>query len=133
MRNYKEHKLSKTDQIIMDFFWNTDKTDIMARDVLQYAYSIGKNWNQQNVANYLKNLQKIGMIKSNIKDGKYYYSATMTETEFQLLQTRETIENIFNGSYSSFMAAIIPPNCSKEEIAELRKLLNEYEKEIDNK
>lgn len=131
MRNYKEHKLSKTDKIIMDFFWSTDKTDIMARDVLQYAYDIGKHWNQQNVANYLKNLQKIGMVKAEIRNGKYYYSTTMTEIEFHLLQTRETINSIFNGSYSSFMASIIPPNCTREEIEELKRMLSEYEQRIE--
>lgn len=128
MRNYKEYRLSKTDKIIMDFFWNTDKTDILARDVLQYSHEIGKSWNQQNVANYLKNLQKIGMVKSEVRNGKYYYYPTMTYTEYRMLSTKQVIQENFNGSYSNFMAALLPDDCSIDEISELKKMLDEYKK-----
>lgn len=127
MRNYKEHRLSKTDKIIMDFFWNTDETEIMARDVLQYAHEIGKNWNQQNVANYLKNLQKIGMIKSEVRNGKYYYYPIMTAIEYKMLSTKQVIQENFNGSYSAFMAALLPDDCSIDEISALKRMLDEYE------
>ncbi len=132
MKNNKERRLSKTEQVIMDYFWDSEKEEIMARDVLQYFYAQGKTWNQQNVANYLKNLQNIGMLRAEIRNGKYYYYPTMTRKEYQLLPTRRVIEEEFNGSYSAFFMALCTPT-PKSEIEKLKQILEEYERSIEDK
>lgn len=134
MRNYKEHRLSKTDQQIMDFFWDSGKKEIMARDVLQYFYAHGKTWNQQNVANYLKNLQKIGMLRAEVRNGKYFYYPTMSREDYRLLPTRKVIEEDYKGSYGDFVMALIEDTNNKDgEIDKLRNILENYAKSLSDK
>lgn len=126
-------KLSKTEQQIMDFFWNSEQTDIMARDVLQHFYELGKDWNQQYVANYLKNLQKLKMLRIEVRNGKYYYYPTMTRQEYRLIPARDVLHNDYNGSYSDFFCAMFSPHStnSAKEIEKLRQLLDEYQRQIE--
>lgn len=126
MKNNREHRLSKTERQIMDFFWNSELNDIMARDVLQYFYQHGKTWNQQNVATYLKNLQNIGMLRAEVRNGKYYYYPTMTEAEYRLLPARQIIEEDFHGSYGDFFMALLHPS-DENEIDKLKDILKDYE------
>lgn len=113
----------------MEYFWRSENKDILARDVLQYFHTQGKSWNQQNVANYLKNLQKIGMLRTEVRNNKYYYYPTMTEEEFRLLPVRKVLEEDFHGSYSSLVAALLGP-VDAEEVKMLKKMLEEYENSL---
>lgn len=128
MRHFQTHKLSKTDKWIMDFFWTSGSTDIMARDVLQYAHQCGKNWSHQNVANYLKNLQTIGMLSADVRGGKYYYHPTMSAYEYSLLPAKQVMHDVFNGSVGKFTAALTKPGpgLTDEDIEELEKLIEDY-------
>lgn len=121
-------KLSKTEQQIMDYFWDSEQTDIMARDVLQHFYEKGKSWNQQNIANHLKNLQKLRMLRAEVRNGKYYYYPTMTRQEYRLMPTKEILNKDYNGSYGDLFCAMAHGSSSREEIEELRRILDDFQR-----
>ncbi len=131
MKKNKEHRLSKTEKQIMDFFWDSEKKEIMARDVLQHFYEHGKTWNQQNVANYLKNLQNIGILQAEVRNGKYYYYPTMTRQEYRLMPARNILEQDFNGSYGALFCALMSPYSSEDELARLKKILDDYTQQLE--
>lgn len=124
-------KMSKTEQQIMDYFWNSEQTDIMARDVLQYFYKKGKSWNQQNIANHLKNLQKLRLLRAEVRNGKYYYYPTMTRQEYRLMPARDILHNDYKGSYSDLFCAMAQGSSSQEELEKLRKILDEFQQRIE--
>lgn len=109
----------------MNFFWNCGIKDIMARDVMEFFNEHGKTWNNQATATFLKDLQNIGMLRVEIRDGKYYYYPTMSEEDYTLLPAKKILRDMYKGSMGDFITALAKPeNLSKEEIDELRKILD---------
>lgn len=117
----------------MDFFWTTEKKDVMARDVLEHFTKEGKSWNQQNVATFLKNLQKIDMLRAEVRNGKYYYYPTMTVEQYALLPVKEAFHSFFGGSMERFVTAFTANlTITDEEAEELEKLIEQYNDKLQN-
>ena len=71
-----------------------------------------------------------GVLRSEKKGRSHAheYEAIMTEAEYQQMQTKEFVDNIYRGSAASLMSALFrDKGLSKDEIARLRQILDEGE------
>ena len=71
-----------------------------------------------------------GVLRSEKKGRSHVheYEAIMTEAEYQQMQTKEFVTNVHRGSALSLMSALFRNDgLTKEDIAELRKLIDQKE------
>lgn len=114
--------LTKTELEIMHYFWSINIKEELTATNIRTHFS-HKNWSKQVVSSFLTKLVKKNYLKvRKISTIKYYYSATITEEEYYLLPVTDTINHVFDGSYTNFIKALID---SKKDITE--KELDEIE------
>lgn len=81
-------------------------------------------WKKSTTYTVLKRLCEKGIFQ-NIKGT---VSSLITRQEFYSLQSEKFVEETFNGSLPAFLAAFTSrKNLSAEEVAQLRKMVEEYE------
>ncbi len=120
--------LTKTELEIMQYFWDIDK-EVTAGDIrIHFFY---KNWSKQAVSTFLKHLVKLGYLNVRKEStSKYYYTAAITEEEYNISPAKEIIDKFFSGSLSNFICAFSKPNyLSDEEIQRLYDLISQLKKE----
>lgn len=121
-----KNTLSKTELEIMEYFWSVN-TEVLASDLR--AHFPDKNWSKQTISTFLKRLVHLGFLKVHkVSVVKYYYSALISKTEYELLPAKEVLDNVYNGSYGNFICALLPPDTDNDEITKLKHILADYEK-----
>ena len=62
MKHSKLYKLSDTEQVIMEIFWEAEDA-LTFKEIMTLANEkLNKNWKKQTVNTYLANLQKAGLL-----------------------------------------------------------------------
>lgn len=84
------------------------------------------DWSPKTVHTHVSRLVKKGAIDV-IKENKHYqYSPTVTEDEMMNLETESFINKIYQGSVNLFVSHFLKKQkLNKDEISELKKILNE--------
>lgn len=119
-------KLTKTELEIMDYIWETND-EILASDIRKHFSH--KNWSKQTISSYLKKLVNIKLLKVRKESiVKYYYSASISKNEYELLPAKDILEKVYKGSLRAFFCAFISPNIDEKEIDELQNMLQEFKK-----
>lgn len=94
-----KNTLSKTELEIMEYFWNIN-SEISASDLR--AHFPDKNWSKQTISTFLKRLVHLGFLKVHkVSVVKYYYSALISKTDYELLPAKDVLYNVYNGSYGN--------------------------------
>ena len=117
--------LSKTEFEIMQYLWNSDQ-EVSAREIRDHFSS--KNWSKQAISTFLKRLADYNFIKIRKESiTKYYYSAAMTEKDYNLLPAKDIVKKSYNGSFSAFVCDLFDSNevISAEDIDRIQKKINE--------
>ncbi|MCI8485403.1 MAG: BlaI/MecI/CopY family transcriptional regulator [Lachnospiraceae bacterium] len=122
--------LTKTEFEIMNYIWEVDK-EVTASDIRKHF--LNKNWSKQTISTFLKKLVDIGFLKVHkVSVVKYYYSALISKKEYELLPAKIILDNFYSGSYGNFICALLPPDIDKDDIAEIKRILEVYEKRIED-
>ena len=83
-----------------------------------------KNWKKQTLNTYLTNLQRMGLIGTDKGTRHYLYFARCTREELIRDWTRRMVEECFDNSISSLVAAFTGgKKLSEEEAEKLRQLI----------
>jgi BlaI family penicillinase repressor len=81
------------------------------------------------VLKFLQIMAEKGLVRRNEKQRAHIYEAAQTREWTQRRLAGDLLERAFNGSAKSLMlGALSASKASKQELAEMRKLLDEYEK-----
>ena len=115
--------------VIMKELWKD--SPLTSRQIID---NIGDSfdWNAKTVHTMISRLCKKGAIIAKKQSGTtfYDYYPAITEEECIREETRSFVNRIFSGSLKNFVSAFVQSgNVSKEEIAELRRMLEKYEKD----
>lgn len=123
--------LTKTELEIMQYIWSLN-FEVTATDIREHFSD--KNWSKQSINSFLTKLVNHKYLKvRKLSPIKYFYSANITEEEYNLQPTKNIINTIFKGSYSNFMYSLIDPkknNLSEEELEEIENMISKRRKEL---
>ena len=125
MKHSKLYKLSDTEQVIMEIFWEAEDA-LTFKEIMTLANEkLNKNWKKQTVNTYLANLQKAGLLHADKRCARaYFYSPAYTKEEYTQLCVRGLVQESFDNSIFNFVSAFTGgKKLSKEDADELRKLI----------
>ena len=89
----------------MQYIWSLN-FEVTATDIREHFSD--KNWSKQSINSFLTKLVNHKYLKvRKLSPIKYFYSANITEEEYNLQPTKNIINTIFKGSYSNFMYSLI--------------------------
>lgn len=116
-------KISDSEWNIMKVLWN--KHPITFSEIVE-GLDKGCDWSPKTVHTHVSRLVKKGAIDV-IKENKHYqYSPAVTEDEMMNLETESFINKIYQGSVNLFVSHFLKKQkLNKDEISELKKILNE--------
>ena len=124
--------LSKTKLEIMKYIWSING-EVMPKEIREHFSH--KQWSKQAVSTFLKRLVVSGYLNMRqVSQTKYYYSATMTAEESNLLPAVDIINNVFDGSYISFIESLInhKDHFTEKELDDLQKFINHKRQKIQH-
>lgn len=109
----------------MQLFWSNDRP-LPFSDVVRYCNEEkGHDWAQTTIHTYLTRLIEKGVLLSNRKGYKRSYYAAVSEAELSHQYATRFVEEAFDGSVKNLFASLTyHTKLSKEEIDELRQLLD---------
>lgn len=74
---------------------------------------------------YLSRLQEKGFVSAR-RDGKLNrYTPLVSQEDYRVFDSRFTLSKLYDGSPSKFVAALVKGGIAKEDLEQLRSLLNE--------
>lgn len=114
--------------IIMKELWK--QSPLTSRQIIDNIDDVS-DWNAKTVHTLISRLCKKGAIiaKKQENSSFYDYYANISEDECVREETKHFIDKMFSGSLKNFVSAFVEEGkVSKEEISELRKILEKYEK-----
>lgn len=123
--NLKFSGLSNTEKKIMEQLWKIEQP-LSLKEITEFLNEqLNKEWKQQTVGTYLTHLQKAGLIKANKRFSRLYlYFPSYTKEEYLEKCACNFVEQVFDNSLSSFIAAFTKEGkISKEDAEELKKLI----------
>ncbi len=122
--------LTKTELEIMHYLWSIN-SEVTARDIRLHFAS--KDWSKQTVSTFLKKLSTLGYVNvRKVSLSKYYYSAAITESEYNLQPARAIMKEFFSGSLSNFICALAKPILNDNQSQQLNDLITKLENESHN-
>lgn len=115
-----KEKLFDSEAKVMEIIWK--KSPISAKDIsLIAAETIG--WNKNTTYTVIKKLETKGFIKR--EDPGFICTPLISQNEMQKLEAYSLVKKVFGGSRKALFSALIENEpLSEEEIAELRKLID---------
>lgn len=88
-------------------------------------------WAPNTVNTYLTRLVKKGFVSVEHKRTGNLYTALVSRDEYQAFDSRATLSQLY-GSPRNFVAALAREGLKKDELDDLRRLLNELEGEVNH-
>lgn len=119
-RNYR---VSDSEMEVMKMLWR-QKEGIKQSQLLDLFTKEGKEWKRQTLNTFLSRLETKGLV---IRE-RGLVRAAVEEEEYNFSQAQNTIDNMYGGKLSNFVAAFIRRNAvNKEDLEELNVYLTELE------
>ena len=89
-------------------------------------------WSKTTIQTYLARLVKKGVIETEKAGRGYIYKPVLDENECQVSESKKFLDNVFDGSLSKMVISMLNRgNISKQEIAELKSLVDQQEDNDD--
>lgn len=111
-------KLFDSELKVMDIIW--EKEPVSAKEVSLIAKDkIG--WNKNTTYTVIKKLIDKNAVKRT--EPGFICTSLINKEDVQKSETQNLIDKLYNGSRKAFFASFVSDHISKEELAELRKLI----------
>jgi BlaI family transcriptional regulator, penicillinase repressor len=119
-------QLGKVQLRIMQVLWDRGRaTAREITDVINASEPIAHS----TVQTLLRGLEEKGSVSHEAQDRTFVFFPLVKEHEFKQSVTRDLVERVFGGSAGSLVAHLLKnENVSREEIDEIRKLINQRTK-----
>ncbi len=122
-------RISEAEWDVMRVLW--DLPGLSAQEVAAELARV-RNWSDRTVKTLLARLVKKSVLRYEVEGKRYRYHPELTREECVRAASRSFVERVFGGAVSPMLAAFVREGLregklSEEEIAELRRLLDEEE------
>ncbi len=126
MEEQEKIGLSNAEWRIMDFLW--DKNPATIADMVHYFDGV-TNWDRHVIIIMLKRMEAKGAVAwRTVGRAKHYYPVIEREQSC-VLETKNFLERVYKGSLGLMLTTMVKQEkIGKEELEELRKILNEGER-----
>jgi BlaI family penicillinase repressor len=119
-------QLGRVQLLIMQVLW--DRQRATAREITD-AINASEPIAHSTVQTLLRGLEEKGAVAHEAQDRTFVFFPLVKEHEFKQSATRDLVERVFGGSAKSLVAHLLKSeNVSREEIEEIRKLINRRSK-----
>ena len=120
--------ISEAEWLVMEVLWNTGRP-VTALEVVQ-GLSGRKAWQDQTIRTMLRRLIRKKAVRYKADGKTYLYSATVTREQCVRGESRSFLERVFGGAVQPLLVQLMQESrLSADEIAELRRILRQKEKE----
>lgn len=118
---YHKYNLPDAEYEVMEMLWKCGN-EIKQTELLKEFERAGKDWKRQTLNTLITRLEEKGLIERENRVVK----ALMTREEFNHMQMKKSIEHMYGGKLSSFLAAFTrKETIGKEEAEEIFKILEQ--------
>ena len=119
-------QLGRVQLLIMQVLWDRERAT--AREITD-AINSSEPIAHSTVQTLLRGLEEKGAVSHEAQDRTFVFFPLVQEHEFKHSATRDLVERVFGGSAKSLVAHLLKSeNVSREEIEEIRKLINRRSK-----
>lgn len=121
-------KITEAEWTVMRVFWQLGEAAL--GDVVR-ALEAQLDWKPRTVQSLMRRLVEKGALISESQGRDFRYRPAFTQDECQVDEGRSFLQRVFEGRLTPFVAAMVEKQeVSKDELRELRALLDEAEKKI---
>lgn len=121
---HKQPRISEAEWQVMEVLWNYGPST--TAQVLDYLP--GGKWSRNTVHTFLTRLESKGVVTSEAGEHGKCFSAIISRESCREEENRSFLQRVYHGSVGAMMKNFLQEEqLSKEEIAQLRKLLDEAE------
>ncbi|HQU41886.1 MAG: BlaI family transcriptional regulator [Planctomycetia bacterium 21-64-5] len=115
-------RLGRVQLVIMQVLWERGRAT--AREITD-AINRREPIAHSTVQTLLRGLEEKGAVSHEAQERTFVFFPLVEEQEFKQSATRDVLERVFGGSASGLVAHLLKnENVSREEIEEIRKLIN---------
>ena len=115
-----QYNISDAEWEVLKMLWRHGEA-IRQPQLLELFAQEGKEWKRQTLNTFLSRLEEKGLVARE----KGIVTVVFGEEEFNALQMKEAINNLYGGKLSNFLASFMKRNeLSDEDAEELRRLLD---------
>lgn len=108
-----KYSISDAEREVLEMLWKQTES-IKQSQLLLLFEEDGKAWKRQTLNTFLSRLEEKGLVKRENR----MVSAVYGKEEYDCLQMKEAIDNLYGGKLSNFVAAFAKRNTISEEDAE---------------
>lgn len=108
-----KYSISDAEREVLEMLWKQTES-IKQSQLLLLFEEDGKEWKRQTLNTFLSRLEEKGLVKRENR----MVSAVYGKEEYDCLQMKEAIDNLYGGKLSNFVAAFAKRNTISEEDAE---------------
>ena len=116
-------RLPDTELEVMQVIWDCTPP-VSKADIEENIYS-SHPMAETTLQTLLTRLSEKGFLSVTIEKRKKYYSPLIPREDYQISQSKSFFQKVCGGNLSAFANALCEGGLTKEEVAELRKLLEE--------
>ena len=119
-------RLGRVQLVIMQILWQ--RGSATAREITE-AINRKEACAHSTVQTLLRGLEEMGAVWHEAQERTFVFYPLVKEHEFKRSATRDVLQRVFGGSVSGLVAHLLKEeNVSREEIEEIRKLVNRHMK-----
>ena len=121
-KGVKNYSMSDAESEVMEKLW--EQTESIKQSTLLALFTEeGKAWKRQTLNTFLERLEKKGLVERENRMVKAVYN----KEEYHLMQMKESIDSMYGGKLSNFVAAFAKKNAIDENEAEaLMNILDHF-------
>ena len=119
----RKTKLPDAELEVMQILWHCEAP--VARATVEEEMSKLRPMAQTTLLTLLSRLAEKGFVQIEKQGRSSVYTPLVSEADYQARQSKRFVEQLFGGSMSAFASALTASGLSKEDLAELRQLLEE--------
>ena len=119
----KKNRLPDAELEVMQLLWRCEAP--VARATVEEEMAKLRPMAQTTLLTLLTRLADKGFVRIEKQGRSSVYTPLVSEADYQARQSKRFVDQLFGGSMSAFASALTASGLSKEDLDELRKLLEE--------
>lgn len=129
MKNLKySYNLAGAEQEVMETLWASEEM-LSTSELLEKMNGQGKNWKRQTLNTILARLEEKGCVCR----PRAFVKASISKKDLLQLQTREILDNFYEGKLKNFCAALIgDARLDENDVESLNAMIDELQKKKDS-
>ena len=119
----RKNRLPDAELEVMQVLWRCEAP--VARTTVEEEMAKLRPMAQTTLLTLLTRLADKGFVRIEKQGRSSVYTPLVSEADYQTRQSKRFVDQLFGGSMSAFASALTASGLSKEDLAELRKMLEE--------